>query len=297
MDMKKLLFTFITALVVSLTLFASEVSPALESLLSRFGIEANQPLEGIVDDTQRLWLRKPGQERWDLPDFPPGDRVGLVRDLCNYGFIEEVRPAQTSYTYSIILGATIPSMQKRIEYLGTLWNRGVRFERLVFLASNRELCLKGDRTLPNESFKNEMEALLYLFKNSSLPKELKELPLDVVLAKRDVGRPNTADTVRAWLEKSPSPGCALAISSQPHVQYQAAVLRGLLPKAIPIETVGPEASQELNIGVALDACARTLYAELEIERKSRYTYPYEKSRNRPGSTQEHPPQRQASAAH
>jgi len=291
--MKKLIF----ALVASLALFASDAPPALQSLLNRFGIEATQSKESIVRETQRLWLRKSGQERWDLPTFESSDREGLLIDLRSLGYIDETPPLKKSYDYCLFLGAAIPSMEKRLEYLGDLWNRGVRFNQLVFLASDRPLSQKGDQTLPNENYKNEMEALVFLFKNSSLPCELKNLPLKTVVATRDIGRANTADTVRAWLEINPTPGSALAISTQPHVKYQEAVLLSILPNTFSVETVGPGAPNSLNLAVALDACARTLYVKLESEKKSLYAETNEKPWNCPSSAKEHATRKQAPASH
>lgn len=291
--MKKWIFTLFT----SAALFAAELKPGLQRLLERFNIEATQSREEILSEVQQLWLRKFGQERWELPAYSPDDHADIVDDLFAMGYIGEIGPQKKYYDYCLVLGATIPSMKKRLEYLGDLWWRGVRFTHLVFLASNRPISQKGDRMAANESFRDEMEALIFLYENSALPRELKEVPVKIALAKRNMGRANTTDTLAAWLAENPSPGSALAISTQPHVKYQEAVLCGLLPEEFSVEVVGSRASEEMNLASALDAYARTLYTKLEIEKKNRYPQPYEKPWNRPSSPQEHSTRKQAPADH
>ena len=55
-----------------------------------------------------------------------------------------------------------------------------------------------------------------------------------------------------------TPGNILAISNQPYVGYQNAVLQNLLPNTFGIETVGKSASPNIKITTALDTLARWL---------------------------------------
>ena len=77
-------------------------------------------------------------------------------------------------------------------------------------------------------------------------------------------RPNTGDTIIAWLKHNPKPGEILAISSQPYVQYQDAVLKTLIPHGFSTETIGPATVGDSEaIAVNLDNVARILYQEQE----------------------------------
>ena len=78
-------------------------------------------------------------------------------------------------------------------------------------------------------------------------------------------RPNTRDTINEWLQKyNPHNGSILAISNQPFIGYQDAVLRNILPKGFSIETVGCENLENETTTIILDSLARWIYHEYQM---------------------------------
>jgi hypothetical protein len=81
-------------------------------------------------------------------------------------------------------------------------------------------------------------------------------------------RPNTQDTIDEWLRSyNPQPGSILALSNQPYIGYQDAVLRKALPKTFDVETVGNACSNNTKSTVIIDSLARWIYNEHLIAQK------------------------------
>lgn len=92
-----------------------------------------------------------------------------------------------------------------------------------------------------------------VFVQVSLPKDMKYVPVHFVDtpgtydAQGVWRRPNTDDSVKYWLISHPQPGHILAVSNQPHVIYQDAVLKTLLPFSFTVESVGPAARSSYHL--------------------------------------------------
>jgi hypothetical protein len=77
-------------------------------------------------------------------------------------------------------------------------------------------------------------------------------------------RPDTKDTLMAWLQSAPQNGKYLFVSSQPFCGYQFAVIKNALPQELAFEVVGKGTNPEANpraAAVILDALARWIYQE------------------------------------
>ncbi|MEI6805458.1 MAG: hypothetical protein WCK49_03000 [Myxococcaceae bacterium] len=83
--------------------------------------------------------RGQNQERWGLKDNPHCDRAVILKDLSELGFVDAVKPKYLNYHTAVLLGATRPRMQSRIDYLIQIWKEGVRFKRIVFLTGDRTM--------------------------------------------------------------------------------------------------------------------------------------------------------------
>jgi len=263
-------------------------------LLRMFNVDHDGTLEGIVNQTQKQWLRQKGKERWEIEDVFADKRESAMPLFEKLQVIHEIKPTKNFYRYALLLGATVSRVRDRLAYLINLWNKGTRFEELVFLCGQRPLAPKleskdvlFDRTNKNLAIRTdwspgrvpqtETEMMKMVFDQAELPKEMKDvrvLFVDVPMKKSKDGtlkRPTTPDTIEAWLQMNPEPGNCLASSGQPHIGRQHAVLKTLLPKNFFIETVGPSCNPKvIKIGVLLDMAARWLYQErkrLELIRK------------------------------
>ena len=245
---------------------------------------------------QQHWLRPPGLERWQMQPkwaLTQAQRQVFEAQLGQLGLTAEVAPQSARFEYAVVLGATAATMRERFAYLVQLWRqRRVVFQQLVFWVGQRPLDAqmepqhvllgKYPHTLqitpgwraPTELPRTETAAARLIYEQAQLPAALRRLPVtfvDVPLQSRGGQRvrPNTADTVRGWLQLNPRPGKVLALSSNPFVGYQDAVLRGLLPDAFPCETIGPGPSRQdraPRYEVMLDSLARILY---ELHQRSK----------------------------
>ena len=257
--LKRLLFL----LILTFSLFSSAI-PSNEVLLEIFNaLEVplqDTSLKGLADAAQENW-RQSG-ERWDFEERYNGKEI--VPLLKKTGCFETKYAKDNHYKYGLVLGATLPSVRKRIDFLIKEWNRGVRFEKIVFLTGQRPLNEKLESskeflhgTLP----KNETEVMLFVWNEVDLPKELKALPLEVIDAPPipPLERPTTQSTIEAFLKTQPTEGKCLAFSNQPYIGPQHATLKHFLPRSLPIETVGPLGGESLPASILLDNLARWLY--------------------------------------
>ena len=69
-----------------------KVSDSMLQLLALTGVEHDGSLASIVKETQAQWLRKPGQERWDIVEQDYKQRDEINKLLKKMGFINEIKP-------------------------------------------------------------------------------------------------------------------------------------------------------------------------------------------------------------
>lgn len=250
---------------------ACKPSKALLSLLSLLKIEHTNTLESIVSSTQKAWLRPVGQERWQLKERFQDLKPQIMPLLKNMGLLDERHASNRHYRYAVVLGATYKSVKERFSFLLAEWQRGIRFQDIIFLGSERPLDMLSENIWLTDTQvpRTETEMMKRAWQEMELPKDLKAVPMKIfdTPMKQDKDgkflRPNTGDTIKYWLLSDPKPGSVLAISNQPYAIYQDAVLRTYLPNSFRVETIGPEAEQD-SIAVYLDNLARILYQEQQM---------------------------------
>jgi hypothetical protein len=222
----------------------------LRELLNRFEI----PLEQAVPETQKLWLQK-GKERWEFDGRFEEMRDAVWPLFEEMELFSEVEPKSDGYDYALLLGALLPRVEQRLAFLSDLCKRGVQFREIVFLTGDRPL-LDWERDATGCS--NESEMARWAHSRSAVPKEIPAVFIDA--SKTPAGRrPQTADTVLAWLKTGPREGSCLAISNQPYVAYQHAVLKSLLPREFSVDAAGPAAQKEPSVALLLDTIAKELF--------------------------------------
>jgi hypothetical protein len=273
--MKKWLF-LLTICLFSLA-FASpiqdhKINPtALSQLGSALGIPQDAD---IVIETQKRWLRKPNQERWEIAELSPDQRLFVLDWALNQGLFAPWKPASQEYDKALILGATTSRMQMRLDYLKQLWNEGTRFNEIVWLTGDRPLDKRVDGLTDRCS--NESEAAHILWEETSLPEEMRSLPVVFIAVPMKMEghlqkRPNTEDTIVSWLTFYPEPCKALFISDQPFCGYQFAVIKGILPKPFLFDLVGKgvdSTSHPAAAAITLDSIARWIYQEDLIAKRA-----------------------------
>ncbi len=260
--------------------------PLLE-LLSVCSISHDGTLKDIIAATQQEqpqgFLRPRGKERWHLSSYLSARENAIYHHCNTLNMIQEVRPTKKSYDAALLHGGNIEGIRRRLAYLIQLWQEGVRWKQLIILTGKRPLdpVLESEATWYNvnnglltlkptwqlqQKPLTESDMIRMVIAQSLLPEVWSTLPviiIDTPLQQSTHGlvRPTTADTVRQWLSTmQSSTGSFLAISSQPFVGYQDAIVKTIVPSSFDIETVGPEAATELTKPeILVDTVARWLY--------------------------------------
>lgn len=231
--------------------------PALLELLQLLHVPHDGTLDSIVRATQTAWYQA-GKERWELEERYPGKLDLAFPILRKLGCVDSIFAKKKKYDYALLLGGHVSRMKRRIALLVQEWKRGVRFDKIVLLTGARPLD-------PSEelSCATETEAFLALL---DLPAEMKKVPLQVIDTPMQTAkgggqrRPNTADTLMAWLLSKPKPGSCIAFGDQPFVGYFESVLKTFLPSAFSVEVIGLE-TEPYPLALFFDNLARWLYQE------------------------------------
>ena len=278
-NIKAVLFIGIVNMFLSTGVLADrqELANQLDHLLSTLNIPHKSDLGSMIDASQR-WRRAPGQERWQLPDIDinPQTQAEVITQLKSIGIIDELKPSRQQFDYALLLGATVPRMQKRLEHLARLWQSGVRYKQLVFLTGQRPLTPDVDRVgelIANTSGHlatkesrpaTESEAAVMLFQSTALMPEMRAVPVVFVDSPRHWNqtgwqRPNTRDTLKTWLNRNPEAGSVLVMSEQPNARYQQEVVRQELPDMFSVEVAALAAAEDSRLAIHLDALALWLH--------------------------------------
>lgn len=221
----------------------------------------------IVEATQERWLRRPDQERWELAELSSKQKIFVLKWAAAEGLYSPWKPLCKEYDKALILGATTSRMQMRLDYLKQLWDEGVRFSEIIWLTGDRPLDKRVDELTDRCS--NESEAARVIWEETNLPDEMRKVEVLFVAVPMKVAgstkkRPNTEDTLVAWLKIEPKPSRALFVSDQPFCGYQFAVVKGALPEEFMFDLVGPgvdPASHPAAAAITLDSIARWIYQE------------------------------------
>jgi hypothetical protein len=263
-----LLFAIATAFTIPIQ--DHQLNPvALSELYAAFGI---QPAKAIPQ-TQKLWLRKNGQERWEMQELSREKKSYVLGWARKEGIFDAWKPSLQVYDKALILGATTHRMQMRLDYLKQMWNQGVRFNEIIWLTGERPLDPKIDQA--PASCKTESDAAVLIWEQAAIPSEMRELPVTFIRVpmkgeEGNLKRPNTEDTLVDWLKTSPTPGNCVFVSDQPFCGYQFAVIKGIVPDDYPFDVVGwgvdPHAHPS-GAAITLDSIARWLYQEEMINKK------------------------------
>lgn len=232
---------------------------ALSLLTQQLGIptEAN-----LVLETQKQWLRKPSQERWEVKELSEEQMSFVLSWAKENHFFEPWKPSAHEYDQALILGSTTTSMQERLDYLIKLWTEGIRFKTLFWLTGERPLDSRIDKLL--DTCKTESDAARLIWERCSLAKEVDAVFISVPMQMVDgvLRRPVTKDTIDAYLSKYSHPHSILVVSEQPFCLYQFAIVKATLPKKILFDVVGPGIKKDVpKAAVILDTIARYIYVE------------------------------------
>lgn len=230
---------------------------ALQELASFFKIPKHA---NLIEETQKTWLRKPGCERWEMEELSSDQKDFVLKWASKAGFFSPWKGVETTYDKALILGATTNRMKRRLEFLKELWNDGVRFDEIVWLTGKRPLDSRIEDFADRCS--DESQAARLIWEETSFPGELTVTFIEVPM--KDGGkRPDTRDTILAWLEKFSIPCKCVFVSDQPFCGYQFGAIKACMPEEFLFDVVGNGETPQ-NHGAAaitLDSIARWIYVD------------------------------------
>lgn len=233
---------------------------SIESLDAWANLDFTTVLNKIIKITQEKWLRPDGKERWDLEDSSLliAQRENILNLLKKLGFIDEIQPSFKDYESILLLGASDINLIARINYLQKAWKLGVRYKKCYLLTGG--MVVKNNIHLDNIP-KTDTDLIIETYNQLShnWPYLLKQVEVIPIIAKSKLPRPNTRDTLNAWLERREKTTNLLVISNQPFIPYQNLVTKSILKANYQFETVGNGADSSMIIRVMLDSVARCLY--------------------------------------
>lgn len=231
------------------------LSPPVQEILDLFGV--------AEENVQELWVQK-GKERWEFDKRYEYMRPNAWPLFEKAGLISEAYPKKERYDYAVVFGALLSRVEDRVDYLADLWNQGIRFNRIIFLTGQRPL-LEREKSVCGAEMETEM--VKWVYSQSALPKEVPILFIDAPQKMRDGiwVRPDTKDTVSEWLKTHPDNGSVIAISNQPYVGYQKAVIQSLLPNGFEVDAAGPAVKGEPTVALILDTIAKQLFFDTQFQ--------------------------------
>jgi len=259
-------------------------NPVLKEILNITQTPHVGSLESIYLATQGKtagydgWIRQ--GERWDAKNIYEDKREQLLPLFADLGYVNAVYAHHKEYHYIFVLGSLAGNVRKRLAFLKEEWDLGIRAQQIVLLGSarplnekleNKEMLLSDQSILPfrpdwqfdGNLPTTEYEMMKFVEAQADLPQDIRSRIIILDTPMKPGGRPNTQDTINTWLATRPEQGSILAISHQPYVLYQHAVIRSALPKDFKIETVGSSAKPDERVAMYLDSIARVIYQEYQ----------------------------------
>lgn len=253
-------------------------------------------LEEMNTHAQANWLRKPGQERWQMdPNAIAIDAVqkAAIRNALEaLGFIAEVVPVMNHADYIVILGSTVTNMRRRTAYALKVLEH-MPAANVVYLTGNRKLdpvkesqaVLLDKREIRVRGWKqqgalpdDENEVAVFIWTQITTKR------CEVFPTFKDGARPTTNDTIKTLLQHLPKDRVIsiIFVSANPYVPYQRETIKPLIMEAnakgykLQTEMVGPanvedaegEKDKDDNIKSIemLDNFARYIYSILTTQK-------------------------------
>lgn len=223
-------------------------------LIAPFLLFAQQQLFDLfqisdLNDIRNQWIQQ-GKERWVFEQRYEDLREAVWPMFQELGMVDEIKPAQDHYDTAVLLGALYSTFQRRLDYLV---KTGVTFDRIVLLSGERPLLDSEKATLPG--LETEADMVRFVYEHSPIAKHI---PVEfIAVPMKGERRPNTLDTLNAWLKKNPNPKRCLVISTQPYVHYQGAIFERFFP--FPVEMAGPAIAGSPTVALMLDTLGREIF--------------------------------------
>ncbi len=228
---------------------------------------------------QQKW-RQEGKLRSEIKGRPAGPKEQEL--LFHLGCMKEIHvPDDLKECHgALLLGSLLPAVRRRLSFLISESNRGIRVPRVYALGNERllnpakeseqalntpadGLTLRDnwrpeDRVLPT----CEIDMMTDLLLQSKLPHPWPIWPI------RTPGMGNTDETFNQWRAMNPfdnNKGTYIVVSNQPYVDQQTSVARRMAPAGMTIYGIGPAANPVLPLETFLDNFAKEVYELNQVQ--------------------------------
>jgi hypothetical protein len=263
---------------------ASIISPR-ESFQDRFPKrhDYNELVHDILEFvklTQMYFvIRNGAQERWEIKPqrWMEEDIAENFQHLRTLGFVEEIKPLNTTPDAFCILGSIRGDIENRLHYAGLLHTSGVHPQNLILLAGERIVTLEVDGTkqeltgiarnfnIQDLDKLTETHLIQEAYKNSAFYNKIPTYVIDTPA--RNLPRPTTHTTILelvGWLKQRDNIRSITFVSNQPYVKYQAAIITEILRRSesqISFEVVGSGQVNKDNAQPVIEALGSYIYAQ------------------------------------
>lgn len=219
-----------------------------------------QTLEECNFLAQKMFLRDPAIERWDMVDSSEQKAKKQEYFLClqKLGLIEEIKPQDKDYKSVVLLGTGVRDFINRSRFLQTL---NLNYSQITVLTAERPLSQIELDLLQQEydiTHLDTEKSMINFFMQKHFAKwKILSLPMH-----KNV-RPTTQDTIIYWMQSSPESGSYLLISNQPYGYYQYYAAKAIVQKytdQVHLDVAAQKMYKTDNlVSVCLDSVARILY--------------------------------------
>ncbi|MGB0894895.1 MAG: hypothetical protein ACPGUD_10855 [Parashewanella sp.] len=208
------------------------VTAPFEQLIDALSLPEQVSMDSIKQLMKKQFRRAQGKERWHQSKIELSD-ANKAKCYCAFkqlGLLTEIPPTETHYDHAVVLGCTIPMMEKRLLHLATLAPNTLGVKTIYILTGSRKLKQDIDELssyqsktttqLNTEADAANLLALLHQQQFHNI--QIQVITAENVIRNDEPDRANTADTMFKLLKDEQLQGQALLISNQPHAQYQLA---------------------------------------------------------------------------
>lgn len=280
------------------------ISEDLLAFLKLFGVQHEGTVQSVNTAMQQNFIRKAGQERWDLQDNSQDVvlRNQALALLKKMGLVNEIPHFQVDADYFLLFGATLSRSEQRFKDFVEQYTAGtLQCKNVILLGGVRKLQpseLDYIKDILGVSFINflaklgkketdltEADMLRFIWENEG-PETLKSKFHESInlffINSTDITqgtnqRPTTNSTIEAWLEEcKPVPGKCHGNVEQPYGTRIEKNLRTCLEKysrqlgvtspKFSITWNSPAADDTLLLGVYKDELARNFYQEYNFKK-------------------------------
>jgi hypothetical protein len=228
-------------------------------------------------------IRKGTQERWAMQNVPwmEENPQEILAALMKLDIMEEIAPTFVKPDALCVLGARKNYMAVRLAYADKLLNNGILQQEnshLILLTGQRKAIIGVDGTkdeLVYISKKQNVKSIADLTE-TDLIKELYShcsmaaksvIPTLIDTPANGSSRPTTETTVEklcAWLRRHSNVKQIVFISNQPHIKYQAAIIKKVFKQEkirVAFEISGPKIPPAVNIQEMISALGSQILAQ------------------------------------